>query len=97
MNIVTQQFTPEQYKALYEAQLVGVRFDCYLLAPGERVWKSDLPLIDDSKLPNTMPDRLMKHIDPYSIIRAPSAMWCETPSVSLSQQLQQETNRRTPQ
>ncbi|WP_421292934.1 hypothetical protein [Aeromonas veronii] len=47
MNLVTQQFTKEQYKALYEAQQLGVRFDCYLLAPGHNVWKGDLPLIDE--------------------------------------------------
>lgn len=49
MNIVTQQFTKEQYKALYEAQQLGVRFDCWLLAPGERLWRQ-VPLADETKL-----------------------------------------------
>ncbi|HEH9441897.1 TPA: hypothetical protein SIA39_003967, partial [Aeromonas sobria] len=45
MNIVTQQFTKEQYKALYEAQQLGVRFDCWLLAPGVRI--DGLTVIDE--------------------------------------------------
>lgn len=49
MNIVSKHFTKEQYKALYEAQQLGVRFDCYLLAPGERFWKQ-VPLVDETKL-----------------------------------------------
>ncbi|WOX54458.1 hypothetical protein R2E40_10190 [Aeromonas sp. CD] len=49
MNIVTQQFTKEQYKALYEAQQLGVRFDCWLLAPGQRI-NTQVPLADETKL-----------------------------------------------
>ncbi|HHQ4529201.1 TPA: hypothetical protein ACSP1Y_002990 [Aeromonas hydrophila] len=45
MNIVSKQFTKEQYKALYEAQQLGVRFDCYLLPPGVRI--DGLTVIDE--------------------------------------------------
>lgn len=45
MNIVSETFTKEQYKALYEAQQLGVRFDCYLLPPGVRI--DGLTVIDE--------------------------------------------------
>lgn len=66
MNIVSKNFTKEQYKALYEAQQLGVRFDCYLLAPGERAWKGDLPLVDERALqpkPNFGVDELLLNIN----------------------------------
>ncbi|MDM5119961.1 hypothetical protein [Aeromonas hydrophila] len=60
MNIVTQQFTKEQYKALYEAQQLGVRFDCWLLAPGQRI-NTQVPLADETKL--VSPQLTKCHLD----------------------------------
>ncbi|WP_323885483.1 hypothetical protein [Aeromonas caviae] len=49
MNIMNYKLTPEQYAVLHKAQELGVRFDCWLLAPGERIMKQ-VPLVDEIKL-----------------------------------------------
>jgi hypothetical protein len=41
MNVMNYKLTPEQYAALHAAQEAGVRFDSYLLAPGQRIWSGD--------------------------------------------------------
>lgn len=49
MNIQNYKLTPEQYAALYKAQQLGVRFDCWLIAPGERIM-TQVPLVDEKAI-----------------------------------------------